>query len=61
LYISKYIDGKTPLNEIIHNLMLLIEKNGLDILGGKISGYFAGFRGLELAFAVNRLRGLKID
>jgi predicted ABC-class ATPase len=60
LYINKYIDGKTPLKEIIHKLMSDIEKNGLDILNNKASGYFAGFRGLELAFAINRLRALKI-
>ncbi len=60
LYISKYVNGKTPLKEIIHNLISSIEKNGLDILSNKASGYFAGFRGLELAFAVNRLRELKI-
>ena len=61
LYISKYINGKTSLKEIIHNLMCYIEKNGLDILSDKASGYFAGFRGLELAFAINRLREFKID
>jgi len=60
LYINKYIDGKMPLKEIIHKLMSDIEKNGLDILSNKASGYFAGFRGLDLAFAINRLRALKI-
>jgi len=60
LYISKFADGKTLLKEIIYNLMRLIEKNGLDILSGKATGNFAGFRGLELAFALNRLRELKI-
>lgn len=59
-YINKYFDGKTPLKEIIHQLMSDIEKNGLDILSNKASGYFAGFRGLELAFAINRLRAFKI-
>lgn len=61
LYISKYIDGKTSLKEIINNLICSLEKNGLDILSDKKSGYFAGFRGLELAFAVNRLREFKIE
>ena len=60
LHINKYFDGKMPLKEIIHKLMSDIEKNGLDILNNKASGYFAGFRGLELAFAINRLRALKI-
>jgi len=61
LYISKFADGKTSLKEIIHDLMRLIEKNGLDILSGKATGNFAGFRGLELAFALNRLREFKIN
>jgi predicted ABC-class ATPase len=60
LYISKFADGKTSLKEIIHDLMRFIEKNGLDVLSGKATGNFAGFRGLELAFALNRLRELKI-
>ena len=59
-YINKYFDGKTPLKEIIHQTMSDIEKNGLDILSNKASGYFAGFRGLELAFAINRLREFNI-
>jgi hypothetical protein len=61
LYISKFADGKTLLKEIIYNLMRLIEKNGLDILSGKATRNFAGFRGLELAFALNRLREFKIN
>ncbi len=61
LYISKYIDDKTPLKGIIDYLMLQIEKDGLDILNNKPSGYFACFRGLELAFAINRLRNFKIN
>ena len=32
VYIKKYIDGKTPLKEIINLLMLDLEKEGLDIL-----------------------------
>jgi predicted ABC-class ATPase len=60
LYINKYVNGKRPVKEIIHKLMCDIEKNGLDILSNKASGHFAQFRGLELAFTINRLRGLKI-
>ena len=60
VYIKKYIDGKTPLKEIINLLMLDLEKEGLDILSEKISGHFAKFRELELAFAINRLRSLKM-
>jgi len=60
LHINKYFDGKMPLKEMIHKLMCDIEKNGLDVLNNRASGYFAEFRGLELAFAINRLRALKI-
>lgn len=60
LHINKHFDGKIPLKEIIHKLMCDIEKNGLDVLNNRASGYFAEFRGLELAFAINRLRALKI-
>ncbi len=60
LYITKYIDEKTPLREIIHRLMYDIENSGLDILSHKVSGHFAQFREIDLAFAINRLRGLKM-
>jgi predicted ABC-class ATPase len=59
VYLKKYIDGKTPLKEIIDLLMIDLEKEGLDIISDKISGHFAKFRGLELALAINRLRSLK--
>jgi predicted ABC-class ATPase len=60
LYLKKYMDGKTSLKEIINILMLEIERKGLDVISPKISGHFARFRDLELAFAINRLRGLKM-
>ena len=60
LYLSKYFDGKKSLIEMIQNLMADIDKNGLDILNNRASGYFAGFRAIDLACAVNRCRELKI-
>ena len=37
-----------------------IEEHGLDVISDVLSGHFAWFRGLELAFAINRLRGLDV-
>jgi predicted ABC-class ATPase len=59
-YARKYMDEKTSLKEIIDHVMNDIEEKGLDILSDKISGNFAWFRGLELAFAFNRLRGVDV-
>ncbi len=59
-YARKYMDEKTSLKEIVAQVMKDIEENGLDILSDKISGNFAWFRGLELAFAFNRLRGVDV-
>ena len=59
-YIKKYVNGERTLREIIDLLMRDIENKGLDVLSNKISGHFAKFRSLELAFAINRLRGLKV-
>jgi predicted ABC-class ATPase len=58
--ISKYINSKTSLKKIIDQLICELDKNGLDILNDKVSGHFANFRDLDLAFAINRLRDLKI-
>ena len=60
LSMSKCFDGKISLREMIQRLMADIDKNGLDILNNRASGYFAGFRGIDLAFAINRCRNLKI-
>lgn len=56
--LRRYMDGKHTLKEIIAKVMKDIEENGLDILSDRISGNFAWFRGLELAFAIDRLRGV---
>ena len=59
-YIGERFDGKISLKEVVDNLMADIEKNGLDVLSDRASGHFAQFRGLDLVFAINRLRDLKI-
>jgi len=59
-YIRKYMNQKTSLKDILDQLMEDIEVHGLDILSEHRSGYFAEFRLFELAFAMNRLRGLDI-
>ncbi len=55
-YSKKYMDSKTSLREIVVQVIKDIEENGLDVLSDKISGHFAWFRDLELAFTLNRLR-----
>ena len=48
--------------KFVHKSPMLkdIEENGLDALSDKISGHYAWFRGLELAFTLNRLRGFNV-
>jgi hypothetical protein len=41
-------------------VMVDVKTKGLDVLSPRPVGDFAGFRGLELAAAVNRLRTLRI-
>ncbi len=59
-YSKKYLDKKTSLREVILQVMKDIEERGLDVLSDKISGHFAWFRGLELAFTLNRLRDFNV-
>lgn len=57
-YAKNHMDGRTALPEIVQRVIADIEENGLDVLTARISGHLAQFRGIELAFAFNRLRGL---
>ena len=59
-YIRKYMDQKSSLKEIIDLVMKDIDTHGLDVLSDQISGHFAEFRPFELAFTLNRLRGLDV-
>jgi predicted ABC-class ATPase len=60
-YAKQYMDGKATLRQVVEHVQQDIEANGLDILSDRISGHFASFRALELAFAINRLRGFKAN
>ena len=59
-YAKKFIDKKTPLHEVVHRVIKDIDENGIDVISDKISGHFAWFRELELAFTLNRLRGFDV-
>lgn len=59
-YARKYMDGATPLREVVERVVQDIEREGMDVLSDRISGHFAWFRSLELAFALNRLRGFNV-
>ena len=59
-YAKVYMDGTTALPEIIKRVIADIDEKGLDVISRRISGHFAWFRGIELAFAFNRVRGLEI-
>lgn len=59
-YAKKYMDDKTTLLEVVKHVASDIEENSLDVVSDKISGHFARFRELELAFAINRLNGFDV-
>ena len=56
----KYIDGKRNLSEILQIIRDKIDAEGLDGLSDQLSGNLAGFRSIELAGTLNRLRSLKM-
>ena len=60
-YAKQYMDGKATIRQVVERVQSDIEGSGLDILSDRISGHFASFRALELAFAINRLRGFKAN
>jgi predicted ABC-class ATPase len=59
-YAKKYMDANTPLRKIVQRVTKDIEDQDLDMISDRISGYLAGFRGHELAFTLNRFRGLEV-
>jgi len=59
-YAKTYMDGKHTLREVAEQVLKDIEIEGIDVLSEKISGHFAWFRGLELAFTLNRLRSFDV-
>ena len=59
-YAKKYMNGKSTIHGVIESVVSDIEEHGLDVISEKLSGHFACFRALELAFAINRLGGLEV-
>ena len=59
-YARRYMDSKNTIKEIITQVKHDIGKEGLDILSDRISGNFAWFRDIELAFVLNRLRSVQM-
>ena len=59
-YSKKYMDGQNTLRKVVEHVMKDIELHGIDIISKRISGHFAWFRGLELAFTLNRLRSFNV-
>ncbi len=59
-YATSYMDGRKTIHDIISRVMDDIRIRGLDVLSSRPVGDYAGFRGLELAAAINRLRTLLI-
>jgi len=59
-YAKKYMNNNSTLKETLDSVLRDISERGLDILSEVRVGNYAGFRGLELAAAVNRLRTLSM-
>ncbi len=62
---QRFVDGKTPLREIVEAVMALLDREGLDVLDpfhrlGRHPGNFARPRGYEVAAAINRLRTVRM-
>ncbi|WP_027363617.1 ABC-ATPase domain-containing protein [Desulfotruncus alcoholivorax] len=61
---QKYINGKATLNQVVQAVLQDLEKEGLDIISaykGRHPGDYALPRKYEIAAAINRLRGLKVQ
>ena len=59
-YATRYMDGKRTVGEIVKHVLNGTVEKGLDVLGLRLAGDYAAFRGLELAAAINRLRTLSV-
>ena len=60
-YARRYMDGKRTLREVASLVMMDIARDGLDVIGTRISGGYAEFRKIELTAAINRLRTLEVE
>lgn len=59
-YARRYMDGTRTLQQIVMQIEQEIEAEGLDILSDRINANLAAFRAMELAFVLNRLRGVEM-
>jgi predicted ABC-class ATPase len=59
-YAVQHMDGKKTLSQVVDLVLKDVKEKGLDVLSPRPVGDFAGFRELELAAAINRLRTLGI-
>jgi predicted ABC-class ATPase len=59
-YAVKHMDSKRTFTEVVDIVLKDVKDRGLDVLSPRPIGDFAGFRNLELAAAINRLRTLGI-
>jgi predicted ABC-class ATPase len=57
---EKFMDGEQTIPEVISDVIMEINKKGLDGLDRRLSGDLTSFRGYELAAALNRLRTLRV-
>ncbi len=57
---TRYMRAGSSLKAVVDQVMQDLEREGLDVLPPYRIGNLAGFRGLELAAAINRLRSLKV-
>jgi predicted ABC-class ATPase len=60
-YAKNFMNQEMSISDIAHHIARKVDEKGIDIISDKISGHFAWFRALELAFALNRLRGLNVS
>ena len=58
---SAFMDGATPLCELVTRVMETVEREGLDVLDPDRIGNLAAFRALDLAATLNRVRGLVVN
>ncbi|MDY7034686.1 MAG: ABC-ATPase domain-containing protein [Thermodesulfobacteriota bacterium] len=59
-YATRYMNGNDTLKVVVDRTLNDIYEKGLEILTPYLTGDIAGFRGIELAGAINRMRTLKV-
>ena len=59
-YAMQYMNGKRSMKEVVTRVIDDVERQGLDILAPYKVGNLAGFRAIDLAAAINRMRTLEV-